>query len=169
MVAVIPTEPSAALRGRRNWGRPVRTSTFDLHGTALYSLACALTDDPARAERMVAQAIASRRTGLLRREKVDSRSAAREFAAIIYLSWFCVDSTSPPTQGSPTSGLPTAAILRALRVLPEDHRAAVALCVFGGHTCRQAADVLGLRTRHVAALLRDAVLDLDGAGYGHAG
>ncbi|MDQ3156887.1 MAG: hypothetical protein M3Q98_09205 [Actinomycetota bacterium] len=138
---------------------------LDRHGTALYDLAFMLTDDRPRAERIVSQAIASRRAGILHREKGDSRSAARGFAAIIYLSWFCVDSSSPPAPGSPTSGFPTAAILRALRVLPEDHRAAVALCVFGGHTCREAAAVLGLPPRHVAALLRDAVRDLDVAGY----
>lgn len=147
--------------------KQVSDAMLDRYGPALFTLACVLIHDPVRAEQLVTRTIASRSNGFLYRTKVESRVVARRLAAQVYLQWFCADPNNSPSVTitvSPTDDSPRGALLRGLRALPDDHRAALALCTFGGHTHRQAAAVLELPTARVAELLCEAMRELDCEG-----
>jgi len=165
--AVISRALSEAPPVRSIWRRRRKTADalLDRFGTELFTLARELVDDSARAEQLVRQTITARRFSLFRHRDPEAKVFAREFAGLIYLLCFSVDSTTLPSLWNPpSSDSPGAALRSGLRVLPDDHRAALALCVFGGQTYRQTAVLLSLPVRRVAELLREALQVLDGAG-----
>ncbi|MBC7595007.1 MAG: hypothetical protein H7288_13890 [Kineosporiaceae bacterium] len=138
---------------------------LDSYGPALFAVACVLIHDPMRAEKLVGQTILASDDGFLRRPKVDSCVVARRLAAQVYRRYFCAD---PHASGSitvlATDDSPYGALHWDLRALTDDHRAALALCKFGGHTYRQAAVVLDLPASHVAELLCEALRQLNPEG-----
>lgn len=131
---------------------------FDQHGAALHTVATALTKDPGFAETLVVAAIMS---GVDSGElgQITGRSTARKLAAAVHTAWSCRPAPSGPISEPPgvTSASST---LNALHRLPDDHRAALALCAFGDHTSTQAAVVLGLPATKVSNLLREALVTL---------
>lgn len=145
----------------------------DEHGYDLYVLANVLTADPAHAERLVAQAISAHG---------DGPCAFRELAGAVYLAWFAwgsvagvgendlgeqgLDEQGRDEQGRAPVGSKVAQVMRELHALPEDQRAAIGLCRYGGHTYRQAAEALGLPAADTAQLLGQALRALAPPGAG---
>lgn len=124
---------------------------FDSHGTALYNMASVLTNDPLHAEALVVDAISS--------QLAIQQPSVRELAAAAYVAWSC--RPEPATLVlTPVDGRLPSATLPALHLLPDDQRAAYALCAFGDHTHTQTANVLGLPAPKVARLLREVFLTL---------
>lgn len=132
---------------------------FDRHGAALHTIASVMTNDPLHAEALVVDAISSQIAPPLTDQNTKQRSV-RELAATVYVAWSC--RPAPPTPIlAPTDIKPPSTTLTALHLLPDDHRAVLALCTFGGHTYRQAATVLGLPDTKIADVLREALLTLE--------
>ena len=132
---------------------------FDRHGTALHTFASILTKDPLHAETLVIDAICSQVALPPLTDQDTKQRSARKLAAATYAAWSC--RPAPPTPTPAPAGIKSrSSTLTALHQLPDDHRAALALCSFGGHTYRQAASVLGLPAERVAILLREALLTL---------
>lgn len=153
-------ERSVAKSALTSYNRRMRRAAklFDRHGTALHTIASVLTTDPLHAETLVIDAISSQIAPPLTDQNTKQRSV-RELAAAVYVAWSC--RPAPPDPVGPTGIKPPSTTLTALRRLPEDHRAVLALCTFGGHTYRQAAAVLGLPDTKIAELLCEALLTVE--------
>lgn len=132
-------------------GLPPR-EVWERHGTSVYSLACALLGDEAAAMQAVSRAMVDlARDG----EGVPEKDARRSLARHVYLrSQELVDDTFR------SMDLPPAMVW--LGELAPLQRACLALCVFGGHTHHQAADLLGVAPLTVAELLNAGLRDLSG-------
>lgn len=130
--------PPARCTGTRAARRTAKA--FDRHGAALYTFASALAQDAAEAQMLVVQAI----------ETQDGYRTFRELAGAVYLIW----SYRPPTAGAAQDPEWTTSEERLL----DEHRAVLALCTVGGHTRRQAGEVLGLPHAEVSHLVREAAL-----------
>ena len=116
---------------------------WDQHGGAIYALACALLGDEAAATQAVTQAM----TDLGRStDSVSTDDARRSLARYVYSR-----SRELAPDAPRTLGLPQAMVW--LGQLAQLQRACLALCVFGGHTHRDAAGLLGVPPMTVAALL----------------
>ncbi|MBC7629905.1 sigma factor-like helix-turn-helix DNA-binding protein [Aeromicrobium sp.] len=127
-------------------------AVFDEHGNELYLLACVLTEDPDLAEELVIQAIMAHRGG---------PSTLREFSAAVHEAWWAwgPESRTVDRQLLDDSSA-SETILHELHGLPDDQRSALALCRFGDHTYRQAAERLGRPAKEVALLLCEALRTL---------
>lgn len=127
---------------------PSALTTFDEHGHRLHALARVLTDDPALAEQLVLAVLLPGRS-----TPVDYRTHAADLHHVwaglghlpLYAGVRAVD-VSPSSQ-----------VLADIHTLPDDQRAALGLCRFGGHSFRQAAETLALAPDVVAGLLGDAL------------
>lgn len=152
--------PSVTKPVLRSTSRRARRAAklFDRHGAAVHTMASVLTTDPLHSQTLVVGAINSRLAPPMTQQNTEKRSV-RELAASVYVAWSC--RPAPPTPIVPPSDvrLPSST-LAAIHLLPEDHRAALALCAYGDHTYTQAARVLGLPAPKVAGLLREALLTL---------
>lgn len=129
---------------------PPLEDLWELHGGHLYGLACALVGDEAAAVRTVTLAM------------VDlARTAAGEWPEdpLHYLVgrvyWRSTEVSTPP---SGMSHLPP--VMTWLAQLAQLQRASLALCVFGGHTHREAAELLGVPHATVAELLTAGLHEL---------
>lgn len=119
------------------------------HVDAMYLLASVLTPDPEHAERLVVQAI---------KAKGDDVCEFRQLAAAVHVAWSAWGSPLEPSKSPmPSGGSASAQVMRDLHGLPDDQRSAIALCRFGGHDYRQAADALGLPAPELAVLLGQAL------------
>ena len=134
---------------------------FDRYAASVHTVATVLTKAPDHADALVVTAICSRSTTPL--AKPDSMtSPLGQLAAAAYTAWSC----QPAPHGSVIAQAgfkPRLPMLSAVHQLPDDHRAALALCAFGSHTYRQAAAALGLDDQEVTQLLREALLTLSSA------
>ena len=139
---------------------------WDLHGASLYALACALLGDEAAALRSVSLAMADIYTPAGVDAEVSPEVTLRTAAACVYIRCHAGLGEIPMERTMTTPPL-----MVLLGELPRGQRAALSLCVFGGHTYRQAATRLNLPSEVVADLLtaglhdfvaRDAGSDPDG-------
>jgi len=132
--------PSTQVHSEELWER---------HGRAVYALACALLGDEAAAEQAVTLAIRD----LARSGNSASTNTHRSLARHVYLrSQAIAGETTGPQE------LPRTMVW--LGQLAQLQRTCLALCVFGGHTHREAASLLGLPPRTVAGLLRSGLHEL---------
>jgi DNA-directed RNA polymerase specialized sigma24 family protein len=159
-VAATETPPVPSEDGSPGWQKA--DTMLTRYGPTLYSLAYAFTEDRGRSEQLVLQAIFTRHVGRPPREQGDSRDVLRDFARMIYLNWSAdVETRSLPPHPCAALGQPgESAELTGLKKMPHEHREALALCTFGGHSYRQAADLLKLSPACVAELLLEAPRDL---------
>jgi DNA-directed RNA polymerase specialized sigma24 family protein len=109
---------------------------FERHGAAIFGLAMLLLRDRQRAELLTADAILDACSGPAH---VAQGADRWELARYVYVR-FVRSAGDPATAGRPTS---------------ED--VALALGVFGGHTYREIADLLGLAPGEAAELLRSGL------------
>lgn len=146
-------EARVSVRARR-WSatrEPLPLETlWDRHGGSLYALACALLGDQAAAVRAVTLAMSD-----LPRTTASDRpeDALRHLAARVY--WRSREVAARP---SGSTHLPP--VMAWLAQLAHLQRACLALCVFGGHTHREAADLLGATPESVAGLLTAGLREL---------
>lgn len=140
--AAAPTTWSARRATRR------AATIYDRHGAVMYSFARSLTQDPRHAQTLVVEAIGSR----------PGNRTIRELTAAVYVTWSCRPEPAGLRQDSETQ--------TPLHRLPDEHRAALALCTVGNHTYRQAAELLELPPGEVADLLHEAMLALSGSRRG---
>lgn len=117
---------------------------WDRHGASVYALACALLGDEAAAARAVTQAMLDLALSPLGESSED---AHRSLVRRVY--W---RSQEVQVQSSGTPHLPP--VMVWLGQLVHLQRACLALCVFGGQTHREAADLLDVPPDTVAELLR---------------
>lgn len=129
---------------------PVRT--FDRFAADLHAVASVLTADPELADRLVLAAVTTPGAG------AGSSPALRELSARVVGDWLEGHPEDVPTI---VPAVPSP--LDRLHGLPPDERAALALCRFGGHTYREAADVLGQPHGTVADLLTSSLRGLAAA------
>jgi hypothetical protein len=116
---------------------------WDRHGRSVYALACILLGDREAA----AQAVTLGLTDLAgSAHRVSAADALRRMARHVY--WRTQELAAQPP--SPPHLPPAMAGLGRLAQL---QRASLALCVFGGHTYREAAGLLGVPPVTVAELL----------------
>ena len=116
---------------------------WDRHGRSVYELACALLGDEAAA----IQAVTLGMTDLAHTpDGASAQDARRSLAQHVYWrSQELIGETSRTLQ------LPPAMVW--LQQLAQLQRTCLALCLFGGHTHREAADLLGVPPTTVAELL----------------
>lgn len=128
---------------------------------SLYTLACVLTGDPARAWKLVIETFGSGRMSFTGDQPVVARDVVREFARRIYLasgaSNDAGDGPSSSPSGNPAGSFPGG----GLRALPDDQRNVLALCAYGGHTDDEAAALLNMPAPRVNELLQSALRGLD--------
>jgi hypothetical protein len=116
---------------------------WDRHGRSVYALACTLLGDEAAA----IQAVTLGMNDLAQStESVPAKDARRFMARHVY--WRSKEFANEPFR---TLHLPPAMVW--LGQLAQLQRACLALCVFGGHTHREAAGLLGVPAMTVAELL----------------
>lgn len=131
---------------------PRVATTYDELGHALYLFACVLTDDVKLAEQLVVQTIVAHQSG---------PSTLQDLSAGVHVAWLAWGHPPLSAESSPLPGTsPSALMLHEIHGLPTDQRAALGLCKYGGHTYRQAADLLDLPPEQVARLLCDALRSL---------
>lgn len=125
-------------------------NVWDRHGGSVYALACALVGDDAAAGRAVALAMID----LALSTRTESpEDALRPLAAHVYRR--CQEVSGEPFG---RSQLPP--VMAWLGNLAQLQRACLALCVFGGHTHREAADLLGVPAETVAEMLTTGLREL---------
>lgn len=140
----------AAQTAQVRWSHTEAERLWDDHGAAAYTLACALLGDEAAAGRAVALGMTD-----FVGSRVDSSGADTRRSVARHVYWRCTDLAS---QAPGTTGLsPTMAWIARL---PRAERGCLALCVFGGLTYREAADLLDVPPLTVARMLASVLTDL---------
>ncbi|MEO6470895.1 MAG: hypothetical protein ABIR57_03525 [Aeromicrobium sp.] len=130
---------------------------------SLFTLACVLTGDSARAWKLVVETFGSGRMSFAGDKPVVARDVVREFARRIYLASGAGNDAGGSPSSSP-SGNPAGTFPGGgLRTLPNDQRDVLALCAYGGHTDDEAAALLNLPAPRVNELLQSALRGLDPA------
>lgn len=147
------------LHATRENRRETAAELLDRLGPALCRLAGVLTDNLQLAEQLVLTAIAEHRSdGSAQRD-------LRVLSGAIYLDWASRDSAElavdPAGRGPRPAPTTSSETLDDLHALPQDQLAAVALCKFGAHSYRQAADLLGVPAAELAQILCAALRNLD--------
>lgn len=132
---------------------------LDRLGPELYRLATVLTADADFAERLVISAIGDHCPN-------DSpQSDLRNLSAAIFLEWTRRDlpAIAPKRSGRlrRPAATPDDLTLDELHALPEDQLGALALCKFGAHSYRRAAELLGIPATELASILCAALRSLD--------
>ena len=144
---------SRAETGRASAGAVTRAELQDLwdrHGASVYALACAVLGD----ETAAARAVTLGMTDLTRSDgSVSADEARRSWARHVY--WRSQELAGEP---SPTPDLPSTMVW--LGQLARLQRASLALCLFGGHTRREAAALLGVSPTTVADLLTSGLREV---------
>lgn len=156
-------------RGARRWtsgpgaaSAPWLEDLWDRHSVAVYTLAFALLGDEASAGRAVQLGLGDLASS---HPRVANHDALRSWAGHVYRhSQDLVDEVD--------STRPAPSAMDSLRQLAHQQRAALALCLFGGHTSRDVASLLGLAPKAVADLLRNGLREAErltaGGSLGHA-
>lgn len=123
---------------------------WERHGRSAYAIACVLLGDAATASQAVELAMADlAQSGGLE----SARDAKRSMARHVYRR-----SQDLPADLSRTLPMPPAMVL--VHQLSQLQRACLALCLFGGHTYREAAALLGVAPSTAAALLTSGLAEL---------
>lgn len=158
-----PPAHEAALLASARWGDEAAAGEIcDRHGSALLSLACAMLLDSDAAEQVVAEAIAEVCT-----QHVDDVEAGRlrhNLTRRTYLR--CVDLLASdrfdqPCELAQDDG--TVAAMTKLREIARQQRAAVVLIMVGDHTGPEVAQLLGLTSARVVALMSSCLNELQPA------
>ena len=123
---------------------------WDRHGASAYALACVLLGDAAAAARAVELGMADLAQSAVR---VSPREARRFMAQYVYKRSQELSAATARTLRMP----PTMTWLSELAQL---QRACLALCLFGAHTHREAAALLGVAPTTAAALLTSGLTEL---------
>jgi len=142
-------DPSAA---------PDLEKVWDLHGGSVYALACALMGDEAAAVRAVTLAMVDL--------ALSTDGEAREDTLRFLARRVYRHSQEAPVERSGKPGLPP--VMAWLGELAQLQRACLALCVFGGHTHREAAALLAVPPSTVAELLSAGLRELGQLAAGGA-
>ena len=141
VASIEPEEARATRHAEELWER---------HGRAAYALACTLLGD----ERAATQAVTLAMTDLARSSvDADADDARRSLARHLY--WRSEELASETTR---TLRLPPAMVW--IGQLAQLQRTCLALCLFGGHTHREAAALVGLPPMAVAGLLTSGLKEL---------
>jgi hypothetical protein len=130
---------------------------WDRYGTSVYTLACALLDNETAAVRAVTLGMTDLASSA---KSASTNDARRSWARHVY--W-----RSQELAGETSSTPPPPPAVGLLSQLTHIQRACLALCLFGGHTRRQVADLLDLPPTTVADLLTSglrAVKRLEASG-----
>lgn len=124
---------------------------WDRHGSSIYALACTLLGDETAAAHAVTQGM----TDLARSAgTAPNNDTRRSWARHVY--W---RSQELAGQTSRTPHLPPAMVW--LGQLAQLQRACLALCLFGGHSHREAADLLGVPPMTVADFLTAGLREVE--------
>ncbi|WP_460715063.1 RNA polymerase sigma factor [Nocardioides dilutus] len=123
---------------------------WDRHGGSAYALACALLGN----EKAAAESVRLAMTDLARSTDVRSDDDARRLLARSVLR----HAPEPPSGTADGERLPRPMVW--LSRLARLQRASLALCVYGGLTHREAADLLGVSPATVADLLTAGLREL---------
>ncbi|MEO6604527.1 MAG: hypothetical protein ABIN55_02815 [Aeromicrobium sp.] len=124
-------------------------ATYEEFGQRLHLLAHVLTHDSDLAEQLVIQAIVA---------YDPEPSTLQELSEGVYVAWIGWGNPTVAQESAPTSGhMANERLFDQIHRLPDDQRAALGLCKYGGHTYRGAAEVLSLAPERVAGLLGDAL------------
>jgi hypothetical protein len=150
------TAQAREVHGARSWrvaeprSRRARPSElWDRHGSSAYALACALLGNRGSA----ADAVVLAMSDLARSGDVSDDQARRLLARSIY----CHGAVSGvPASAAERLPLPMVWLSRMARL----QRASLALCVYGGLTHRDAADLLGVPSATVAELITAGLREL---------
>ncbi len=152
--APLPRVKSEAKAG----SAPDPEKVWDRHGGSVYALACALLGDEAAAVRAVTLAMVDLALSI----DADSPEDILGFLSRrVYRH-----SLEVPVGSSDRPGLPP--LMGWLSRLAQLQRACLALCVFGGLTHREAADLLGVPPSAVAELLTTGLRELGHLAAGGA-
>ncbi|WP_152364949.1 hypothetical protein [Microlunatus speluncae] len=122
----------------------------DAHGRSLLTLAITVTGNRKVAERLTVRAIVELSGQPDLCERLELAEQRRELCRAVFHQAAAFRSRTRPDPELP-------APVRRLRNVPALNRLAVLLCVFGGHTLRQLADLLELPELDAAHLLRDGL------------
>lgn len=123
---------------------------WDRHGASVYALACALLGD----ETAAARAVTLGMTDLTRSDgSVSADEARRSWARHVY--WRSQELAGETYR---TPELPSTMV--RLGQLEQLQRSCLALCLFGGHTRREAAALLGVSPTTVADLLTSGLREV---------
>jgi DNA-directed RNA polymerase specialized sigma24 family protein len=123
---------------------------WERHGRSAYAIACVLLEDAAPAARAVELAMADLAQSAVRES---ARDARRSMARHVYRR-----SQELSADTSLTTPMPPAMVW--VNQLGQLQRACLALCLFGGHTYREAAALLGVAPSTAAALLTSGLTDI---------
>ena len=130
--------------------KPELEDLCDRHGSSVYALACALLGDETAAARAVTLGMSdlARSNGRLTADE-----AHRSWARHVYRR--CQELVG---ETSRTADLPSAMVW--LGHLAQLQRSCLALCLFGGHTRREAAALLGVSPTTVADMLTSGLREV---------
>lgn len=128
---------------------------WDLHGASLFAMACALLGEESAATSALTLGMMDlyRHPEHMPRHPADE--ALRDAGRCVYVR--CSQVPADDTTGWSAAGPPVIARLRDLALL---QRTTLALCIFGGHTYREAAAVLHIPAGAAARLLISGLQDL---------
>jgi len=145
----LSAHPDSDLESTR--AAPWLEDLWDRHGRAVYTLACALLGD----ETAAAQAVRLGMTDLAHSaERASTNDAHRSWARHVYVrSQEIADETSRISHSQ--------SAMTSLGQLPLPQRTCLALCLYGGHTCREVASLLGVPHLAVADLLTTGLRDVE--------
>lgn len=127
---------------------------WDLYGASLYALARALLGDDAAALHVVPRAMVDLFSSTGGEAPMSTEPTLRAAAACVYDRCYAALSKDP-RNGTRATPPPV-----SLGELEGAQRAALALCIFGGHTYRQAAARLDMASEVAADLLTSGLRDL---------
>jgi DNA-directed RNA polymerase specialized sigma24 family protein len=137
---------------------PQLEDLWDRHGRSVYALACTLLGD----EEAATQAVTLGMTDLAHStERVSAKDALCSIARHVY--W-----RSQELSGATSSTLHLPPAMEWVGQLAQLQRACLALCVFGGYTYREAADLLGAPPTTVARLLTAGLREVGRSATGGA-
>ena len=128
---------------------------WDLHGTSLYALACALLGDEVAASRAVSSAMVDLYSSAGGEAHVSSEITLCTAAACVYDRCH-----AGLAEASMERTVTTPRLMVSLGELAGAQRAALALCAFGGHTYQRAATRLDLPSEVAADLLASGLRDV---------
>lgn len=137
----------------------------DDHGIALYLLACALTGSGEDARFLVAEAITDFSARPARTDRRTTDEVRTELARLVYRGnsrgggGYAQPQTLRP-RAAAADRVPLPEAMSWLRAVSARQREAIALCLYGGLTYRDAADVLALPASQVADLLSSGLREL---------